>query len=187
MLGQPGLPNFTAMRGRHKGGTPTLQASISQGIAAHADAFLLNLSGRAYSQASIEARRWALGQTTVWADSCCVNDPAAFTRADLEAYQLFLHHYRSPRGGRVLVINTQLARLGCVRRFFAWLCRSDVLPANPAADLDLPRKQSRQLPKSHSVEEINRILSIPNPADPFGLRDRTILELSMPPASAAPR
>lgn len=61
MLGQPGLLNFTAMRGRHKGGTPTPQASISQGIAAHADAFLLNLSGLAYSQASIEARRWALG------------------------------------------------------------------------------------------------------------------------------
>ncbi|MFM2171538.1 MAG: hypothetical protein RI957_1767 [Verrucomicrobiota bacterium] len=35
---------------------------------------------------------------------------------------VFLHHYRSPRGNKPLVINTQIARLGCVRRFFGWLC-----------------------------------------------------------------
>ncbi len=57
------------------------------------------------------------------------------------------------------------------------MCRTGVLPANPAADLDLPRKQVRQLPKSLSADEIDRILAIPNPEDPFGLRDRTILEL----------
>ena len=177
MPGQPGLPNLTAMRGRRKGGAPTPQPSISQGIAAHADAFLTNLTARAYSQASIEAHRWALRQFTAWADSCRINDPAAFTRADLEAYQLFLHHYRSPRGGKPLVTNTQLARLGCIRRFFAWLCRSRTIPANPAADLDLPRKQTAQLPKALNEQEIHHLLAIPNPADPFGLRDRAILEL----------
>jgi integrase/recombinase XerD len=98
-------------------------------------------------------------------------------RADLEAYQLFLHHYRNPREDKPLVVNTQLTRLGCIRRFFAWLCRSGVIPANPAADLDLPRKQSRHLPKALNAEEIARLLAIPNPADPFGLRDRTMLEL----------
>ena len=57
------------------------------------------------------------------------------TRAHLTAYQHFLHHYRSPRGDKPLVINTQIARLGCIRRFFAWLCRQNLIPANPAADL----------------------------------------------------
>jgi len=76
-----------------------------------------------------------------------------------------------------LVVNTQLARLGAIRRFFAWMCRSGTLPANPAADLDLPRKQSRRLPKALSAEELDRLLSLPNPTDPIGLRDRTILEL----------
>ena len=77
----------------------------------------------------------------------------------------------------VSAVNTQLARLGCVRRFFAWLCRSGTIPANPAADLDLPRKQARHLPKCLSEEEIQRLLALPDVADPFGLRDRTILEL----------
>jgi Phage integrase, N-terminal SAM-like domain len=144
MPGQPGLPNLTAMRGRRKGGATTPQAITNQGLAAHAEAFLTHLAARAYSQPSIDAHRWALRQFTTWADSCSTHDPAAFTRADLESYQLFLHHYRSPRGGKPLVTNTQLARLGCIRRFFAWLCRSGVIPANPATDLDLPRHTTRQ-------------------------------------------
>ena len=89
----------------------------------------------------------------------------------------FLYQYRSPRTKEPLVVNTQLARLGCIRRFFAWLCRSGTIPANPAADLDLPRKQARHLPKCLSDEEIQCLLALPNTADPFGLRDRTILEL----------
>jgi integrase/recombinase XerD len=100
-----------------------------------------------------------------------------FPRARLEAYQLFLFHYRSARGGKVLAVNTQLVRLGCVRRFFAWLCREGILPANPASDLDLPRKQARALPKSLSPEEIDRLFALPDLASPLGLRDRTILEL----------
>ena len=177
MPGKPGLPNLIAMRGRRKGGTPTSQAHARHGIAAHADAFLENLTARAYSKASIEAHRWALRQFTAWAVGRNSNEPKHFVRADLEAYQLFLHHYRNPREDKPLVVNTQLARLGCIRRFFAWLCRSGVIPANPAADLDLPRKQSRHLPKALNAEEIARLLAIPNPADPFGLRDRTMLEL----------
>ena len=54
--------------------------------------------------------------------------------------------------------------------------------------LDLPRKQARKLPKALSREEIERILTVPNPLDLLGLRDRMMLELpSTPPASAAPR
>jgi integrase/recombinase XerD len=177
MSGKSGLTNLIAMRGRRKGGAPTSQTHARHGIAAHADAFLENLTARAYSKASIEAHRWALRQFTTWASERGSNEPKHFIRADLEAYQLFLHRYRSLRGDKPLVVNTQLARLGCIRRFFAWLCRSGTIPANPAADLDLPRKQSRHLPKALNADEITRLLAIPNPADPFGLRDRTMLEL----------
>jgi len=177
MPGQPGLPNLTAMRGRRKGGASLPQATTSCGIAAHADSFLAHLAARAYSQGSLDAHRWALKGFVGWADTLGLDSPAAFTRAIIESYQLHLHHYRSPRTGQPLFVNTQLARLGCVRRFFAWLCRSGTIPANPAADLDLPRKQARHLPKNLDAGEIERLLALPNPADPFGLRDRAMLEL----------
>ena len=168
------------MHGRRKGGLIAATRDFSStpcSLANSIDTFLGHLASRAYSKGSIEAHHWALKGFFEWADGENVHTPGAFTRADIEAYQRHLHQYRSPRTGECLVVNTQIARLGCIRRFFAWLCRSGMIPANPAADLDLPRKQSRQLPKSLSGEEIDRILALPDITDPFGLRDRAILEL----------
>ena len=168
------------MRGRKKGGLPSAPASTYPDPAtlpARAAAFLEHLAMRNYSQASIDAHRWAFTGFLEWARTQGYHTPTDFTRSILEAYQLHLHNYCSPRTGKPLVVNTQIARLGCIRRLFAWLCRSGAIPANPAADLDLPRKQARHLPKSLSPEEIDRLLARPNITDPFGLRDRTILEL----------
>ncbi|MEI7957005.1 MAG: tyrosine-type recombinase/integrase, partial [Verrucomicrobiota bacterium] len=167
------------MRNRPKGGlgAPAAPSAASDTLANCVATFLEHLASRAYAQGSIDAHHWALKGFLEWAESKELSSPAAFTRATLETYQLYLHHYRSPRTKEPLVVNTQLARLGAVRRFFAWLCRSGVIPANPASDLDLPRKQAQRLPKCLSPEEIDRLLALPNPADPIGLRDRTILEL----------
>ena len=179
MSGQPGLRNLNGMRGRRKGGrsAPASASLLPASLAARAADFLEHLAARAYSEDTLKAHQWALKGFVEWADGKGLANPIDFTRATLEEYQLHLHRYRSPRTGEPLATNTQLARLGCIRRFFAWLCRSGIIPANPAADLDLPRKQARRLPKSLNEQEIQRLLAIPNPADPFGLRNRTILEV----------
>ncbi len=168
------------MRHRTKGGRPPAIARRSADpgdLDALAARFLEHLSARGYSPSGVESHHWALKQFVSWADSRGLSRPEPFTRPLLEQYQLFLFHYRSPRTQQPLATNSQLARLGCVRRFFAWLCRSGVLAANPAADLDLPRKQARNLPKSLSEPEITRLLELPDLSSPFGLRDRVILEL----------
>ena len=180
MAGIKGLRNLTGMKGRCKGGlksnthrTPPAPESLQ----ACAAAFLQQLEARAYSQGSLDAHHWALKGFLAWAGEQNLTSPADFTRKTMEVYQFHLYHYRSPRTGECLVVNTQLARLGCVRRFFAWLCRSGTIPANPACDLYLPRKQARHLPNSLSVDEIQRLFAMPNTADPFGLRDRAMLEV----------
>jgi integrase/recombinase XerD len=63
-----------------------------------------------------------------------------------------------------------------VQRFFAHLCKNNHLAANPAADLDLPRKPHRHLPKGLSREDLATVLEIPDTRDPLGIRDRAILE-----------
>jgi integrase/recombinase XerD len=171
------IRSITAMRGRRKGGTPLPQAAPHQGLDAHIDAFLSTLSCRAYSAASIHSHRWALRQFSQWAKQQQLHHPSQFRRADLSNYQHYLFHYLSPRGQKPLATNTQITRLGCIRRFFAALCRQNLIPANPASDLDLPRKQSRPLPKTLSAQEIDLLLALPNIHNPFGLRDRTMLEL----------
>jgi integrase/recombinase XerD len=50
------------------------------------------------------------------------------------------------------------------------------LPANPAADLDLPRKLPRSLPRALSLAEVEKILAVPDVADSLGVRERAILE-----------
>ena len=167
------------MRGRRPGGlsAPAPIPAAPASLAACAVSFLQHLAARAYARGSLDAHHWGLKGFVEWADTQSLTSPAAVTRATMEDYQIYLHHYRSPRTKEPLVVNTQLARLGAVRRFFAWLCRSGAIPANPASDLDLPRKQAQRLPKCLRPEEIQRLLAIPSTADPFGLRDRTILEL----------
>ncbi len=180
MAGKPGIRNLHGMRGRQKGGLAAPARPPAAGLGTLQELvprFLQRLETRGYSAATAEMHRWALNQFLGWCDGLDYHDPGSLTRGRLEAYQLFLFQYRSLRGGKALAINTQLARLGCIRRFFAWLCRDGILPANPASDLDLPRKQARALPKALSLDEIDRLLALPDVASPFGLRDRTVLEL----------
>jgi integrase/recombinase XerD len=168
------------MRGRQKGGLvagaprPAAPAGTLRDLVPR---FLERMTTRGYSPGSVELQLRALDQFVGWCDRHGFEDPSGFTRSRLEDYQLFLFHYRSPRGDRPLATNTQLARLGCIRRFFAWLCRDGVLPANPASDLDLPRKQARALPRCLAPDEIERLFAMPDTSSPFGLRDRCILEL----------
>lgn len=179
MSGKSGIRNLSGMRGRRKGGrkqtvvTPCKPGSIH----AEMEKYLVQLNALGHSASSINTHRWSLKNFVEWAEREKLEHPSKFDRKRVEAYQLYLHEYSSPRTGQSLGINTQLARLGCVRRFFAWMCKSDIIPANPAADLDLPRKQARRIPKSLSRSEIDTIFAKPNVNSPFGLRDRTILEL----------
>jgi integrase/recombinase XerD len=142
-----------------------------------ADRFLARMAARGYSTGSVDSHSTALKCFLLWASIRDFRTPSSFTRPILEEYQQFLHLYRSKRTCCPLAINTQLARLGVIRRFFAWLCRENLIPGNPAADLDLPRKQARLLPKSLAKEEIDRLLGLSDLSSPFGLRDRVLLEI----------
>jgi integrase/recombinase XerD len=179
MAGKSGLCNLSGMRGRRKGGLPSTPIINleKRSLEALGAAFLARLEARGFAAGGIDSHRWALKQFLGWARTEALLSPKAFSRRTLETFQLFLFRYCSPRTGQPLGINTQLARLGAVRRFFAWMCREGIIPANPAADLDLPRKQSRSLPKSLSGEEIERLMRLPDLKSPFGCRDRNILEL----------
>ena len=99
MSGQTGIANLKGMRGRKKGGLPPVAASTfaPETLPAHAAGFLEHLAVRAYSQGSIDAHRWAFSGFLEWANAKQLASPAAFTRATMEDYQLYLHRYRSPR------------------------------------------------------------------------------------------
>ena len=144
-------------------------------LASLIDEWFRRLEERAYSKRTVEARKWALRGFLRWAEERDLRRPDQFTKPILESHQRWLFHYRKANGQPVSV-TTQRDRMGAVQTFFAWLCRQNVLAANPAADLELPRKPNKILPKSLALGEVRAILNVPNVGDPLGIRDRAVLE-----------
>jgi len=174
-----GIQAARAMRHRRQGGyeaTPDgFDRSDAHTLASLVDQWLARLETRAYSPRTVAARVWALRSFLAWAETRGLIRPAQIDKIALEGFQRFLWQHRK-EDGKPLAIATQRGHLGAVQAFFAWLCRENILLANPAADLDLPRKPPRALPRSLSVAEIERILAVPDTSDPLGVRDRAILE-----------
>jgi len=114
-------------------------------------------------------------------------------REDLTALADYLEeaHGACPRPGQVSVLDlrgyvaalheagyarsTIARRLASMRSFFRFGQREGWAEQNPAKPLRNPRKQ-RALPHFLSAEEIGRLLDAPPADEPFGLRDRAILE-----------
>ncbi len=111
-----------------------------------------------------------------WCDERSVTHPQHVSRPVLERYQRWLYHYRK-RNGEPLSIASQRSKLIPLRGLFKWLTRSGELPANPAADLDLP-KRMRRLPRAVlTASEMEQVLTLADTSTAIGLRDRAMMEV----------
>jgi integrase/recombinase XerD len=131
---------------------------------------------RNYSEATVGNREYYISEFAKWCAERSISHPAEVTKPLLERYQRWLYNYRQ-KTGKPLTFPSQLQHLIPVRAFFKWLGRNNHILANPAADLELPRGEKR-LPKHIlTANEAERVLALPDIADPLGLRDRALLEL----------
>jgi integrase/recombinase XerD len=94
---------------------------------------------------------------------------AALDRHDLEAFVRDLM-------GRGLSPRTVARIVSATRGFYRYLVVSRQLETNPADDLQPPRAWAA-LPKYLSIEEVDRLLELPDVTTPRGLRDRAFIEL----------
>jgi integrase/recombinase XerD len=106
-----------------------------------------------------------------------VTQPAEVTKAVIERYQRWIHHYRNEKTGRAMSTGSQFVRIVPVRTFFKWAARQNHTLYNPASELDLPKMEKR-LPKHIlTASEADTVLNLANVSSAFGLRDRAILEV----------
>ena len=91
-----------------------------------------------YSAVTVHNRRHAIRRFIAWADERGLGDPREITRPSLERYQRHLFYYRKDDGSPM---STTMQRqcLAALKTWFKWLSRQNHIPANPAADIDLPR------------------------------------------------
>lgn len=147
------------------------------GFAALRDLHLEYLTIRNYSLVTVRNRESYLNRFMLWAEDRSLTRPDQITRQILERYQRWLYNYRDPKNGKKLSFRSQHARLLPLRAFFKWLCQRDLLPANPAADLDLPKLEKR-LPKHVlNARETELVLAQADILTPMGLRDRALMEM----------
>jgi integrase/recombinase XerD len=140
------------------------------------DAYLEFLGVRNYAEGTRESRRDALKVFLSWAADRDLTRASQISRPILENYQRWLWRCTKTNGQR-LGWSTQRSRLGTLKDFFRWVTRQNVILHNPASELELPRMEKRLPQAGLTLSEVERLLAVPNVADPLGIRDRAILEL----------
>lgn len=66
-------------------------------------------------------------------------------------------------------------KLACIRSFFKYLARENVLETNPALDIATPKREKR-LPKYLEFDEVSNLIQAPSESTWEGKRDRAMLE-----------
>jgi len=148
----------------------------THGLAAALSRYLEHLGVRGYRPQGMQTAARYIGDFIEWASERGVAHPSQVSRAVLERYERFLYHYRK-RNGDPLSIASRRCKLVPLRGFFKWLTRAGHIPANPAADLELPRRLKRLPRVVLSVNEVERVMASVDLGTPVGLRDRAMLEV----------
>jgi integrase/recombinase XerD len=163
-------------RGGNEKQRPAYDRSTPDALGQWHDAYLEALNVRNYSPNTVEHRRYTLKLFFTWAAERDVTRASQVTRPVLENFQRWLWRYTKPNGQR-LGWSSQREHLGTLKDFFRWLTRQNVLLHNPASELELPRPEKRLPQEVLTVAEVQRLLAVPDVADPLGVRDRAMLEL----------
>jgi len=138
--------------------------------------FLEWLRVRGYAERTVENRESYACFFAAWCEERGVTRPQEVTRALIEQYQRHLYHLRK-KDGKPMSFQSQHTRLLPVRAYFKWLTRQNHILYNPASEMEMPKMEKR-LPKHIlTPHEAEAVLSQPDVKDPFGIRDRAMLEV----------
>lgn len=70
---------------------------------------------------------------------------------------------------------TTARKIATLRSFYKWMHRRGLVETNPMLLIRTP-KQTKRLPKAITVEQVDKLLSMPDNRETLGARDRAILE-----------
>lgn len=93
---------------------------------------------------------------------------------DVRSHHILAHLVALSR--QKLSVRSQARHLVSIRQLFRFLLKERVLSVDPAADIEMPRP-TRDLPVFLELDEVERLLGVPDTTTPRGLRDRAMIEL----------
>lgn len=120
------------------------------------------------------------------------DNTVASYRRDLEKFEKFLEkqkvHSLSEVDHALMVLFLQQLKkdeyavsstsrmISCLKKFFQFLVQENMVTVDPTQQIH-PPKPKKQLPKALSIDEVNRLLEVPDTSTVLGLRDKAMLEL----------
>ncbi len=102
--------------------------------------------------------------------------PHQLTKEHIWDYRLHLSRHQNPKTGQTLKKSTQNYYLIALRAFLGYFVAKDILSI-PPDKIELPRgDKSGKTVKFLNLDQIEKLLSVIEPKDAIGIRDRAILE-----------
>lgn len=137
--------------------------------------FLDHERARNFSLRTVQMHDYWLSRFIAFCEERGVSSVHDVTRPVVVRFQRFLFYFRR-KNGRPLGYSSQSQALGAVRVMFRYLTKAGTVHANPAADLELPRREQKLPRHVLTVEEVERVLAAIDDKNPMALRDRAIIE-----------
>jgi len=160
---------------RHQFQTPIGNLSDVESFAAYLARYIEALGIKHCTEATLYNNERYLRHFIRWGEDRALTRPNEITKPIIERYQRHLYYYRK-QDGEPLSINSQRCHLTPLKGFFKWLTRNNHILYNPASEIELPKLQ-RRLPKYVLTQtEVETIMNQPDTSDPYGVRDRAMLE-----------
>jgi integrase/recombinase XerD len=138
--------------------------------------YLRELQSRGYSLSRLTHVRRTVEMLIVYLrEAYQMSDWREVKESHLRAFVVYAsERYRTPKGERVSP-NSLRQWVSCLRSFFCWMGESRRLIADPAENLELPRK-GESLPRVLSEAEMARLIESAETSTALGLRDRAMME-----------
>ncbi|ONF90702.1 tyrosine-type recombinase/integrase [Leptospira santarosai] len=135
-------------------------------------------TGKGHHPSTLLGAHWYLEMFVTWCALREIRDPREVTLPLLERYRSQVMSLKNKNDGKEISHNQKHKRLAVVKDYFTWLVKKRVLYVNPGLDWEIPKLLKNTIPHNVlSVEEAERILSVPDVSIVYGLRDRSMLEV----------
>ncbi len=166
----PGGTSAAPARVVREAAEPCLPVSSTHSLAETVDRFLQHLTVQQRLAANtILAYGSDLSFFLAFLQRHRIRHPGDIRLGHVQAF--FRHCHDNGTGAR-----SNARRLAALRSYFAFLAGQGLIDASPVADIDPPRT-GRSLPKALNLDEVDRMLTLPDKRTPLALRNVAMLHL----------
>lgn len=126
---------------------------------------------------TIRGQRFYLEVYFKWCMERGIEDPNQMTMSLVDRYGKYVSQYRNQVTKKVVTPETQNHLLISMKQFYEWMQRREYIGKNPCWNMRLVKTPKRIPRNILKVEEVEKMLSIPDLESGLGVRNRAILEL----------